>query len=105
MAHAGSPPLQIYLLPLGLDPKLFTGTSVVFFAVTNLVKLVPYFALGELDGQILLVSAALLPLALASTWAGAQIVRRLRAEIFYPFTYTSVALVGLKLVWDGLSGL
>lgn len=105
VAHAGSPPLQIYLLPLGLDPKLFTGTSVVFFAVTNLVKLVPYFALGELDGQILLVSAALLPLALASTWAGAQIVRRMRAEIFYPFTYTSVALVGLKLVWDGLSGL
>lgn len=105
VAHAGSPPLQIYLLPLGLDPKLFTGTSVVFFAVTNLVKLVPYFALGELDGQILLVSAALLPLALASTWAGAQIVRRMRAEIFYPFTYASVALVGLKLVWDGLSGL
>lgn len=77
----------------------------LFFAVTNLVKLVPNFALGELDGQILFVSAALLPLALASTWAGAQIVRRMRAEVFYPFTYASVALVGLKLVWDGLTGL
>ncbi|WP_149139542.1 sulfite exporter TauE/SafE family protein [Gemmobacter caeruleus] len=105
VAHAGAPPLQIYLMPRGLDPKRFTGTSVVFFAVTNIVKLVPYAALGGFDRQILLLSAALLPLAVGSTWAGAQLVRRMRAEMFYPFTYASIALVGAKLIWDGLAGL
>lgn len=105
IAHAGSPPLQIYMMPLGLDPRLFTGTSVMFFAVTNAIKLVPYFALGQFDRQHLMASAALLPVAIASTWAGAWIVRRLRAEVFYPLTYISVALVGAKLVWDGLAGL
>jgi hypothetical protein len=25
----------------------------------------------------------------------------MRAEVFYPFMYTMVALVGLKLIWDG----
>ena len=29
----------------------------------------------------------------------------MRASIFYPFTYASVALVGVKLIWDGLAGL
>lgn len=105
IAHAGGPPLQIYMMPLGLDPRRFTGTSVMFFAVTNAVKLVPYFALGQFDRQHLTASAALLPVAVASTWAGAWAVRRLRAGVFYPLTYVSVALVGAKLVWDGLAGL
>jgi hypothetical protein len=29
----------------------------------------------------------------------------MRAEVFYPVTYALTALVGIKLVWDGLSGL
>lgn len=105
VAHAGAPPLQVYLMPFGLYPKRFTGTSVLFFAVTNFVKLLHYAALGEFDGQILLISAALLPLAIGSTWAGTQLVRRMRAEVFYPFTYASVTLVVAKLMWDGLTGL
>ena len=44
VAHVGGPPYQVYALPLGLDPKVFTGTSVIFFAITNAVKLIPYFA-------------------------------------------------------------
>ena len=49
VAHAGGPPYQIYTLPLKLDPKIYTGTSVLFFAVVNAVKLVPYFFLGQFD--------------------------------------------------------
>ena len=49
VAHVGGPPYQVYTLPLGLDPKVFTGTSVIFFAITNAVKLIPYFALGQFD--------------------------------------------------------
>lgn len=104
VAHAGAPPLQIYLLPLGLDPKTFTGTSVLFFAVTNAVKLIPYVALGQFDGDNLIVSAMLMPVGLASTYLGAWIVRRMRAAIFYPLTYASITLIGIKLVIDGLQG-
>ena len=31
VAHAGGPPYQIYTLSLRLDPKVYTGTSVLFF--------------------------------------------------------------------------
>lgn len=105
VAHAGAPPLQIYLMPLRLDPRLFTGTTVMFFAVTNALKLIPYAALGEFGPENLTRAAAMLPLAVAATWLGGWVVRHMRASIFYPFTYASVALVGGKLVWDGLAGI
>lgn len=105
VAHAGGPPFQVYTLPLGLDPRVLTGTSVAFFTIVNYVKLIPYAALGEFDTQNLGTSAALAPLAVAFTFVGAAIIRRMRAEVFYPITYALTALVGLKLVWDGLSGL
>lgn len=101
VAHVGGPPYQVYTLPLGLDPKVFTGTSVLFFAITNAVKLVPYFALGQFDTENLAASAILMPFAPLATLAGAFLVKRMRPEVFYPFSYITVALVAVKLVWDG----
>ena len=105
VAHAGGPPFQIYALGLRLDPKVYTGTSVIYFAVTNAVKLVPYFALGQFGTQNLTTSLALLPLAPLATLAGAWIVKRMRPEVFYPFTYLTVLLVALKLLWDSAAAL
>jgi len=102
VAHVGGPPYQVYTLPLKMDPKLFTGTSVVFFAVTNAVKLVPYFALGQFDATNLAASAVLLPLAPISTLAGAAIVRRMRTGAFYLLTYAMIAMIAVKLIADGV---
>lgn len=102
VAHAGGPPYQVYALPLRQSPALYVGTSVVFFAVVNAVKLVPYFALGQFDATNLTASAVLMPIAPLATLAGAWIVRRMKPEIFYPFMYAMVLVVGLKLVWDGV---
>ena len=104
IAHAGGPPLQVYMVPLRLDPRHFTGTTVMFFAVTNALKLVPYAALGEFGIENLSRSAVLLPLAVAATWLGSWMMKRMKPGVFYPFTYGSVAVVGLKLTWDGLVG-
>ena len=70
----------------------------IFFAVTNAVKLVPYFALGQFDAANLTASAVLMPLAPLATLAGAWLVRRMRPEVFYPLTYATVAVVALKLL-------
>jgi uncharacterized protein len=105
VAHAGGPPFQVYTLPLRLDPRVYTGTSVIFFAVVNTVKLVPYAALGQFTAPTMISALALLPLAVLSTLLGAAIIKRLRAEVFYPLMYAMITLVGLKLVWDGLNAL
>lgn len=102
VAHVGGPPFQVYTLPLRLDPKILSGTAALFFAVTNAVKLVPYFALGQFDTANLTASAVLMPIAPLATLAGAWLVRRMRPEVFYPFTYGTVALIACKLMYDGL---
>lgn len=105
VAHAGGPPFQVYALPLKLAPPLYVGTSVIYFAVVNAVKLVPYFALGQFDTTNLTASAVLLPIAPIATLAGAFLVRRMRPEAFYGLTYLTVLAVALKLLWDGIHAL
>ncbi len=101
ISHSGGPPYQIYTLPLKLDPRTYTGASVRFFAIVNVIKLGPYYALGELGAPNLAASASLLPFAVVATIAGAMVVKRMRMEVFYPFMYAMAFLAGLKLVLDG----
>jgi len=103
VAHAGGAPFQIYALPLKLPPREFTGTSVRFFAILNAVKLIPYFALGQLDTENLLTSAILLPFAPLATMAGAWCVRRMKPAIFYPFMYGMALIAALLIIWEGLA--
>jgi uncharacterized membrane protein YfcA len=101
VSHAGAPPFQMYALPLRLDKQVFVGTSVIFFAVTNAVKLVPYFFLGQFDATNLATAAVLFPFAALTTVAGIWIVRVIDQSLFYGLSYIFVMLIGLKLTWDG----
>ncbi|KRA61812.1 hypothetical protein ASD79_06805 [Caulobacter sp. Root655] len=105
VAHAGGPPFQIYVLPRRLPRDVFIGTSAIFFATVNWMKVPAYAALGQFTRQTLTTAAVLLPLALASTWAGVWLVRRVPAEGFYKVIYVLLIAVGGKLAWDGAHGL
>jgi uncharacterized membrane protein YfcA len=104
ISHAGEPPFQMYSLPLKLNSHLYAGTGVIFFAVVNAVKLVPYFALGQFSTANLMTSAMLIPLAPLATLAGAWLVKRVDQTIFYRITYAALVPVGLKLIWDAIQG-
>lgn len=105
IAHAGGPPFQIYVMPQKLKPAIFVGTGAIFFAAMNAVKVIPYLALGQFSAQNLSASLALLPVAVAATFAGVWLVRRVPAERFYRLIYWLLLLVGVKLVFDGMRGL
>lgn len=102
IAHAGGPPFQIYVMPQKLPPAVFVGTGAIFFAAINVVKVIPYIALGQFSAQNLTASAALLPVAVAATFAGVWLVRRVPAERFYRLIYWLLLAVGAKLVFDGV---
>ncbi|MEM1198148.1 MAG: sulfite exporter TauE/SafE family protein [Pseudomonadota bacterium] len=105
VSHAGGPPYQMYTLPLRMDSKLFAGTAIIFFAAVNLVKVVPYFYLGQFNAENLATSAILLPLAPLATLAGVKLVKITPQDTFYAITYSAVLIVSFKLIWDGLTGL
>jgi hypothetical protein len=105
VAHAGGPPLAVYLYPLRLDRATLAATTVVFFAVMNYVKLIPYALLGQLSAQNLLTSLLLLPLAPLGVRLGIWLQARMSDRVFYRIVYVMLAVTGAKLVWDGLAGL
>ncbi len=105
VSHTGGPPFQLYMVPLRLEPTLFAGTAVIFFAVANTVKLVPYFFLGQFDMTNLATAAVLLPLAPLATLFGVWLVKVVKPDFFYSFIYIMMVIVGVKLIWDGATAL
>lgn len=105
IAHAGVPPFQMYVLPKQLPRDTFIGTSALFFATVNWMKVPAYLALDQLTAQNMATAGALLPVAITSTWAGVWLIRRISGERFYVLVYALLIFVGLKLSWDGMASL
>jgi hypothetical protein len=102
LAHAGSPPFQMHVLPQRLPKMTFVGTSALFFAAGNVMKIAPYFALGQLSTENMAIAAALLPLAVATNFLGIWLVRITPTELFYRIAYILVFLISLVLIREGL---
>lgn len=100
IAHAGAPPFQLWVLPRRLPRDVLVGTSAVFFAVINWIKVPAFAALGQFSATNVLTAATLLPVAIISTFAGVWLVRRIDAERFYTIIYWLMILVGVVLLFE-----
>ena len=101
IAHAGGLPFQIYMLPKRLNRDVFIGTSALYFASVNWLKVPAYFALGQFTRENLATSFALFPLAVVSTVVGTWAIRRVSGEKFYVMMYIVLVVIGAKLTWSG----
>jgi hypothetical protein len=104
LAHAGGPPLMIYLLTRGLPRQAFAATSVFFFAALNLAKLPFYLGLDLFTRDTLVMSAMLLPLVPVGVWTGMRLLQRIPERPFYLLATAALGLSGLKLLWDAVAG-
>ncbi|WP_413850736.1 sulfite exporter TauE/SafE family protein [Albidovulum sp.] len=104
VSHAGAPPYQVYVLPLGLEKTVFAGTTTIFFAFVNAVKLVPYWALGQLSAENLERAAALSLPAIAAVPAGVWLVGVLPDRLFFRLVTWALLAVSLKHLADAALG-
>lgn len=102
-AHAGGPPYSVYILPQRLPNAIYAGTTIMFFSAVNMLKVPPYFMLGQLTATNVLTSVLLFPIAWAATLVGIWLVRRVPAKPFYRLLYACQFVVSIKLLWDGLA--
>jgi len=105
VAHAGGPPVNMYLLRRPLDRTEFAATTILFFAVVNYVKLLPYGWLGQLSADNLATSGALVVFAPIGVLTGAWLHARISDRCFFLLVHTLLFVVGLKLIFDGISAL
>ncbi|WP_397577646.1 sulfite exporter TauE/SafE family protein [Sphingorhabdus sp.] len=98
IAHAGGPPFQIWALSRNFPHLVFVGTSSIFFAIINWMKVPAYAALGQFNTQNMTLTAIFLPLAILSTMAGVRLVKRVSPERFNIIIQLLMVVVGAELI-------
>lgn len=102
VAHAGGPPLQIYMLPLRLPKEVFIATTNLFFLLVNLIKLGPYFMLGQFSSENLWLCVVLAPCVPIGVYSGVYLQRRIDMNTFYTLLQAFLLLTGSVLIYQGL---
>jgi uncharacterized protein len=101
--HAGAVPAGIYLYPQQLDKVILTGTMAIFFAVVNVVKLIPYTLLGQFSLTNLGTSLILLPVAPVGVLLGHRLLHLVSQVWIYRILYVCLLVAGTKLMYEGLT--
>ena len=102
VSHTGGPPFQTYVLPQKLPKMVFAGTSTIAFAIINVVKLIPYWALGQVNPGNLELAAILSPIAILGAVVGYVGTKKLPEQLFYRLVEVALFIISLKLVYDAL---
>lgn len=101
MAHAGGPPILVYMLPQQLPKTTFIATISFFFLVVNVVKLVPYAWLGQFSADNLLTSLVLVPIVPLGVHLGRWLQTHVNHRVFYRISEIGLFLNGLHLIYQG----
>jgi uncharacterized protein len=104
VAHAGGTPFQMFVLPQKLDKMTYAGTSTITFALINLLKVPPYFMLGQINVVSLEQCIYLIPVALFGAWAGFKLTKIVPEKMFFTAVEIALFIVSLKLIYDAMRG-
>jgi uncharacterized protein len=104
VAHAGGVPYQMFMLPQKLDKMTYAGTATITFTLINLLKVPPYYLLGQINIVSLEKCLYLAPISLVGAWAGYRLTKLLPEKIFFRAVEIALFIVSLKLIWDAVKG-
>jgi uncharacterized membrane protein YfcA len=93
LANVGAPPFTAYMLFQNLTPELFIGTTTLFFAIINALKIPITASIIHIDQLISVLWAA--PLIPLGVWIGRRFVNAVNPKHFEQFMV--VLLFGFSL--------
>lgn len=82
LLHAGGPPISIYFLSKGISKKVWLAQAAVFFAMMNVIKLIPYSMNNAWHKDFLILDVILLPIAIIGVFLGHKIQAHLSEAMF-----------------------
>jgi uncharacterized membrane protein YfcA len=98
LANVGAPPFSAYMLMQDFAPETFIGTSTLYFAIMNAVKLPFALTLGIVDFEAIQHMAWSILLIPIGVWLGRWIVLRINRKIFEWSILLLLFWVSLSLV-------
>lgn len=87
LLHSGGPPINIYLATRQLPKRNWLATAAVFFAIMNVIKIIPYSLTGQWQSDLpvsslLIIDLLLLPISLIGVWIGYRMHTKISEEHF-----------------------
>jgi uncharacterized membrane protein YfcA len=98
LLHSGGPPINIYLATRQLPKRTWLATAAVFFAMMNLIKIVPYGLTGQWQFDLLIIDIILLPISLIGVWLGYLLQLKINETLFISVCKRLLFLSGLALL-------
>lgn len=98
VANVGGPPFTIYLLMQKLSAVTFVGTTTLYFALINLIKLPPLIVAGLMDWHVILSNLWVLPLLPIGVWIGGKVIKRINQRSFEILMLVVLTITGLYLL-------
>ncbi|MGW3563718.1 sulfite exporter TauE/SafE family protein [Streptomyces sp. NPDC000941] len=98
VANAGGPVMSMYLLSAGFRKLGFLGTSAWFFLIVNVAKVPFSVGLGLIDGDSLLLDAALVLFVIPGAFLGKAVVGRINQRLFERLVIAATVVGGAQLL-------
>lgn len=100
VAHAGGPPILVYLMARNLTKQMFVATTAVFFTVLNAGKLLPYAAMGFFTLDSWKIALSLAVFAPLGVWLGLYVLRIIPERYFFSLATALLGISGINLLYD-----
>lgn len=105
IAHAGGPPVAMYLIRRKLDKTRFVGTNTAFFTIGNLLKLFPYGVLLAARPDAAVAALLLAPIIPFAVIFGIRMHHRLSQDAIMVLTNALLLAGGLRLLYASMRSL
>jgi uncharacterized membrane protein YfcA len=86
-----------------MDKITFAGTVTIAFAYINLVKLIPYYALGQLSTGNLKIAFGLMIPAVLGVFVGVKLVKVMPEKLFFQIIIWALLILSTRLIWAGFT--
>ena len=105
IAHAGGPPVAMYLMRRNLGKTIFVGTTAAIFTLGNILKLGPYGILMSERPDTLASALLYAPIVPFGVWLGLRLHHRLSYEGIMLATNILLIIGGSRLIWQAAGAL
>lgn len=105
IAHAGGPPVTMYLVRRGLEKRFFVGTNTAFFTLGNLLKLIPYSALLATRPDAMAAAMMLSPVIPFAVLLGIRLHHHLSRDGILLLTNALLLIGGMRLLFVSVKAL
>jgi uncharacterized membrane protein YfcA len=99
LANAGSVPFTLYMLLQDVSPTVFAGTTTLFFAIVNVLKVPGFILTGLIDLNRLVSVLWVIPFIVAGVFVGRWMIKRIHKRAFEGFMLVVLVIASAVLLF------